>query len=153
MSDRTLSTTQKRDYTIGKQLFICNQPEILCQTDEQKIGYQRAKEQRALKQSLKTPEQSPVEFWTNYNADSLNWRTNGESFSRTYSDGDVEIYHDCYGDWITVELYGVCILDTRPAWNATSAGVYAGKAICPKTNSNYDYESRREPNERVLSVQ
>ena len=28
-----------------------------------------------------------------------------------------------------------------------------GKAITPKTNSGYDYESRSEPNERVAAIQ
>lgn len=42
---------------------------------------------------------------------------------------------------------------SQEAWNAASAGVYAGRAIYPKTNSGYDYESRKTPREQAIAIQ
>jgi hypothetical protein len=43
--------------------------------------------------------------------------------------------------------------ESAQPWNAASAGVYPGQAIYPKTNSGYDYESRKTPREQAVAIQ
>lgn len=58
-----------------------------------------------------------------------------------------------FAAWGVFEDNSKQAIASQDAWNAATAGVYPGKAIYPKTNSGYDYESRRNPNEQVPAIQ
>ena len=99
MSKRTLTTPQElRDYQIGKQLYSDGKAMDNCTTQAQQQGWHSA-------------QQRDIAYYKDIVNDL--GRSVCDGFAMVYERKGTNIYLDRWGDWMTVEVNGKTIIDTR----------------------------------------